>query len=340
VLTTSTGTPSLDELLGLGAGLALGNVLAIEEDGSTDYAGILLSCFASQGILGGQDVFVGTPEGAWPRGSLPGLVKSREKTKKEVDVGDKMKIAWRYERLGVVGEKDRGMLLMCRRDELIGIGAASNEQSPFSHPLDLTTSLPNPKLRYLPPTPKSSFPDLNPLITHLTANPHSITRLILPSVLSPLYYPPSSSHEPGPPLRFFATLRHLAQKFQTLVVALSWPIALFPQYHVLTQGLERFVDGVISLEVFPHGFSTYDEDIALTDETTDRDKMEMQGLIRVKKLPVLSDRGMGLSRAADGGDWAFAMGRRKMVVRPFNLPPLGDLEEEKTASIKKDPLEF
>ncbi len=109
VLTTSTGTPSLDELLGLGAGLALGSVLAIEEDGSTDYAGILLSCFASQGILNSQEVFVGAPEGAWPlRGSLPGLVKSKEKTKKEGEVGDRMKIAWRYERLGVMGEKDRG----------------------------------------------------------------------------------------------------------------------------------------------------------------------------------------------------------------------------------------
>jgi elongator complex protein 4 len=124
ILTTSTGTSSLDELLGIGAGLALGSIFAIEEDGSTDYAGVLLSCFASQGILQEQEVFVGAPLGAWPlRGSLPGLVKeSRSKSsKKEVESdgtakeptasqAEKMKIAWRYERLGVVGsESDKGM---------------------------------------------------------------------------------------------------------------------------------------------------------------------------------------------------------------------------------------
>jgi hypothetical protein len=139
-------------------------------------------------------------------------------------------------------------------------------------------------------------------------------------------------------MRFIASLRLLVNSHSNLVIALSWPLALFPRYHAFTECMEGFANGVVSLQVFPHGFSTYDEDVgAANNESADKDKMEMQGLIRVQKLPVLSDRGMSMSKAADG-DWAFAIGRRKMVVRPFNLPPLG--VEEDAGNGKKDSLEF
>jgi elongator complex protein 4 len=229
---------------------------------------------------------------------------------------------------------------------LTAIGRPSNEASRFCHALDLTTSLPNPKLTFLPPSAKTGFPDLNPLLTYLNANQNGVARVVLPSLLSPLYYPAAASTEPGPPLRFFASLRQLVQKFPNLVIMLSWPLALFGSFNALTQGMERFVHGVIALQVFPHGFSTFDEDMAptLSKSEAERDKMEMQGLITVRKLPILSDRGMGLSRAADGGDWAFAIGRRKMVVRPFDLPPLGGADEpapsQAAGAAKKDSLEF
>ena len=45
----------------------------------------------------------------------------------------------------------------------------------------------------------------------------------------------------------------------------------------------------------------------------------MQGLIHVHKLPILSERGVSVGV---GEDMAFAMGRRRFVVRPFYLPPL------------------
>jgi hypothetical protein len=120
--TTSTGTPSLDHLLGLGAGIALGHSLAIEEHGTTDFAGTLLRCFVSQGVMLGHKVFVGAGE-AWG-GSLPGVreekdkAKSREKVAgetsgsvaKEVERGERMKIAWRYERLGGLDTERRGAL--------------------------------------------------------------------------------------------------------------------------------------------------------------------------------------------------------------------------------------
>ncbi len=100
--TTSTGTPSLDSLLAGHAGLSLGTSLLIEENGTTDYAGALLRYFAAEGLVQGHHVhMVGVGE-KWGR-ELPGLVVgSAEKGKEEKPQRgeDRMKIAWRYERLG------------------------------------------------------------------------------------------------------------------------------------------------------------------------------------------------------------------------------------------------
>jgi elongator complex protein 4 len=105
--TTSAGTESLDKLLGLGAGLALGTSLMIEEEGTTEFSRSLLSCYAAEGVLQGHTVFVVGPEGSL---TLPGLVegdgkKSVEKTSVE---SERMKIAWRYERLGAFEDRERG----------------------------------------------------------------------------------------------------------------------------------------------------------------------------------------------------------------------------------------
>jgi elongator complex protein 4 len=100
--TTSTGTSSLDTLLGLGAGLALGTSLIIQENGTTDHAGALLRCFAAEGVMQGHAVFVGADK-SWGA-NLPGLAEEPSaKGQESVAVSEKMKIAWRYERLSVVG---------------------------------------------------------------------------------------------------------------------------------------------------------------------------------------------------------------------------------------------
>jgi PAXNEB protein len=98
-LTTSTGTPTLDSLLAGHAGLALGTCLLIEENGTTDYAGALLRYFAAEGLVQGHHVHVVAVREKWAR-ELPGLVGSAEKEDKSQRAGDKMKIAWRYEKLG------------------------------------------------------------------------------------------------------------------------------------------------------------------------------------------------------------------------------------------------
>ena len=109
--TTSTGAQSFDELLGGHAGLALGNSLLIEEHGTTDFAGSLLRYYAAEGVVQGHKVHVVGMDEQWAR-ELPGLIGS---TGDDGGKGlspsadkEKMKIAWRYEKLGEFGAGARG----------------------------------------------------------------------------------------------------------------------------------------------------------------------------------------------------------------------------------------
>lgn len=105
-LTTSTGTRSLDTLLAGHAGLPLGTSMLIEESGTTDFSGALLRYFAAEGVTQGHVAHVLGVGDAWAR-ELPGIQaqkKSSEKSTEQKIQGDKMKIAWRYERLGEFGK--------------------------------------------------------------------------------------------------------------------------------------------------------------------------------------------------------------------------------------------
>jgi elongator complex protein 4 len=104
---TSTGTASLDKLLAVG-GLALGSSLLIEEEGTTDFSSSLLRCFAAEGVLQGHAVFVVAPEGSM---ILPDVVEEKSGGGKSREEEGKMKIAWRYEKLGAFEGRERGMLI-------------------------------------------------------------------------------------------------------------------------------------------------------------------------------------------------------------------------------------
>ncbi len=105
-LTLSTGTRSLDALLSGHAGLALGASLLIEESGTTDFGGVLLRHFAAEGIVQGHHVHVLGMNEAWGR-DFPGLTGTNGGTSNSDNekgvAADRMKIAWRYERLGQFG---------------------------------------------------------------------------------------------------------------------------------------------------------------------------------------------------------------------------------------------
>ena len=111
--TTSTGTQTLDDTLAGHAGLALGNSLLIEENGTTDFAGALLRYYAAEGVVQGHKVHVVGVGEHWGR-ELPGLVGAggaafdTENEAGKIKEKEKMKIAWRYERLGEFGTGTAG----------------------------------------------------------------------------------------------------------------------------------------------------------------------------------------------------------------------------------------
>ena len=104
--TTSTGTQTLDDLLAGHAGFPLANSILIEESGTTDFAGALLRFYAAEGVVQGHQVHVVGIGEEWGR-ELPGIIgETGDSSKKEAGAAvdkEKMKIAWRYERLGEFG---------------------------------------------------------------------------------------------------------------------------------------------------------------------------------------------------------------------------------------------
>lgn len=225
----------------------------------------------------------------------------------------------------------------------MNLGAANASTTPFCHTFDLSTRLTRPStsppITFIPPqsTATAYFPDLTILATHLKQSPsHLPVRLIIPSLLSPLLYDPRGA-DPGIFIPFIHSIRRLLKAHENLVVMLSWPLALYPIGSTLTWWLERLCDGVIRLEPFAHGFSVdamipLEEGERSSNSSSKQEDDKTQGLLRVTKLPVLSDRGMGTGIAED---MAWALGRKKFIIRPFNLPPLEQERDEVTAETEK-----
>jgi len=154
--TTSTGAYSLDSLLGGHAGLALGSSLLVEESGTTDFAGALLRYYAAEGIIQSHTVhLVGAGE-QWIK-DLPGLVgdaEAAEAQKQAKSDEKKMKIAWRYERLGQV-DTDRGSRGEQTYIDAIGESYLTASQSSLNVVPPLSRSLSNKRNnnRWLSATP-------------------------------------------------------------------------------------------------------------------------------------------------------------------------------------------
>ncbi|KAE9976024.1 hypothetical protein EG328_002863 [Venturia inaequalis] len=339
---TSTGTASLDKLLAVG-GLALGSSLVIEEEGTTDFSSSLLRCFAAEGVLQGHAVFVVAPEGSM---ILPGEVEEKGSRGKSREAEEKMKIAWRYERLGAFEGRDRGVPQ--RQPGALPAGDSDPpalETTSFCHAYDLTKRLSIPPtnipLTYL--SPAQSLSEISPfnqiistLTTYLISNPQTPTRLLIPSLLSPLFYPPSSS-QPHHVLNFIHSLRSLLRITPALTIMISWPLALYPRTLPLTRWVETLLDGVILLQPFPHAYSIESEPTTPTSGGNAKDDEKMQGLLKVLKAPVLSERGVGVGGlgVGNGEDMAFAVGRKRFIIRPFHLPPVEGEEETATTTEEK-----
>jgi len=113
---------------------------------------------------------------------------------------------------------------------------------------------------------------------------------------------------------------------------MTLPLELYPRNTGLVRWAEILSDGVIELTPFPHLMDASNHPAESggargTDE-------QPQGMLRVHKLPINTERGEGGAGAGNsmGEDLAFTVSRRKFSIKPFSLPPLeGDQEAQKEA---------
>ena len=104
---------------------------------------------------------------------------------------------------------------------------------------------------------------------------------------------------------------------------LTLPLSLHPRSTGLVRWIEHLCDGVLELAPFPHKV-----EIEPPGGKAGKGESEnQQGMVKVHKLPVLTENGGG---GGGGDDLAFSLSRRRFVVRKFSLPPVeGDQEAQK-----------
>ncbi|CBF90005.1 hypothetical protein AN0191.2 [Aspergillus nidulans FGSC A4] len=343
--TTSTGSPSLDSLLAGHGGLPIGKTLLLEENGTTDFAGALLRYYAAEGVVQDQKVHViGMPE-QWGR-TLPGLIGPAEAADDKSDKrkGERMKIAWRYERLGEFGAGVAGA--RGPSDQSLSSVDDGTAKPAFCHTFDLTKRLTHPSIgniTYIPLIPTKE-PLLVSILKKLqtviaSSPPHIVHRIVIPSFLNPTLYPPEVS-EPENVLPFLHSLRALASSPSSrITLMMTIPLSLFPRSSGLVRWMEILSDGVIELCPFPHS-----SDALSTSGAATSHEEPPQGMLKTHRLPVLHERGGGSDQNI-GQDWAFTLSRRKFEIKPFSLPPAeGDQEAQNHGQAdkmpKKEDLEF
>ena len=108
------------------------------------------------------------------------------------------------------------------------------------------------------------------------------------------------------------------RKYSTrLTVMVTLPLSLYPRSTGLVCWMEHLCDGVLELAPFPHSI---DIEPPLTTSTgPSKAEEKPQGMVKVHKLPVLTEKGGG---GGGGDDLAFSLSRKRFVIRPFSLPPV------------------
>jgi len=328
-LTTSTGTSSLDQLLAGHGGLPLGTCLLVEEQGTTDFSGILLRYYAAEGLVQGHQVHTVALPQEW-RQQLPAVAApdSKSKTAKSAaPVEEKMKIAWRY---GALGNSNTAP--NTRGD--------TGSTAVFCHTFDLSKRLAISSCKgSLNPLPSTFNDIIKQLRAKIEASgPAVIHRLVVSSLLSPIAYPPGCG-APSEVLQFLHALRALLRDYGTQLTALiTLPTSLFPRDSGLVRWMELLCDGVVELIPLP-------ANPAAAAPTSAAEKAEqVQGLLRVHTLPVYHEKGGGGGETSHFREnLSFNLSASKgLVIKPYSLPPMLEEEqkEKSPASTVKDGLDF
>ena len=113
---------------------------------------------------------------------------------------------------------------------------------------------------------------------------------------------------------------------------LTLPLSLHPRSTGLVRWIEHICDGVLELAPFPHRVEVEPP----SGKAGKGESENPQGMVKVHKLPVLTEKGGG---GGGGDDLAFSLSRRRFMVRKFSLPPVEGDQEAQRGEAKVD-IEF
>lgn len=133
-------------------------------------------------------------------------------------------------------------------------------------------------------------------------------------------------------LRFLCLLRSLLRRHsQRLSVILTIPLSLHTRNSGMVRWVENLCDGVMEIMPLLYGNEIGPAVInntmaSASSETKDLD--HPQGLLRVHKLPVITEKSGG----ATGENFAFRLDRRHLLIGKYHLPPVTLTPEGQSAA--------
>lgn len=334
----STGTKDIDTIL-IHGGLPVNCSLLVEEDGNTDFAGVLMKKYVSEGIVQNRKtgkiinhcVVVGM-ENTYGN-ELPDVYAggSKERKKKlvqeqegklsvsNVNAGNELRIAWRY-----------------KKDNVLGKGSGSNvdlddsKYPDYNHQFDITTVIrPSPgpsEISYvkLDGGYDRVLGDIKRIVDKELKDENKLLRLAVPYMLNPMVYGCDELVETHSVIRFIYGLRRILSSHPgriTMMASLS--SELFDGTPILSSVESLLFDGVIRLVPFPHELNVLMEKVYKTQ----REKIK-QGYVDVYRVPILSSMGFMEKRLKE---YSFKNSKSNYQVEQWSIP----VEEEDVDETKK-----
>lgn len=334
----STGTTDIDTTLVHG-GLPVNCSLLVEEDGSTDFSGVLLKNYVSEGIVQNRKtgklvnhcIVVGMDSSFG--NELPDIYAGNSKERKKkfvreqegklsvsnVNAGNELKIAWRY-------RKD---ITASNSSELIS-PIDDSKYPEYNHQFDITTTIrPSPsaaEISYirLSEDYQTVLTDIKKVVDRELKDPFKMIRVAVPYMLNPMVYGCENLTECASVIKFVFGLRQILNAHTgriTLMASMS--SELFEDTPVLESMENVLFDGVIRLVPFTHELNALMERVYKTQ----REKIK-QGYVNVLRVPVLSSIGLMERRIME---YSFKNSKSRFHVEQWSIP----VEEEDIDDSKK-----
>lgn len=335
----STGTKDIDTIL-IHGGLPVNTSLLIEEDGSTDFSGVLLKNYISEGIIQNRKgskvvnhcIVVGLDNSFG--NELPDVYagNSKERKKKLVQENEDklsvsnitnssndLKIAWRY-------RKD----IQGKQSDAISIENDNSKYPDYNHQFDITTKIrPSPgsnEITYIPVMGSydSILENIKMIIDKELKDESKMIRLAVPYFLNPMVYGCGDFIEYDQVIRFVFGLRCIINSYPGRLSMISTVSSeLYEETELLNKLQDVMFDAVIRLVPFPHELNNLMEKVYKTQ----REKIK-QGYVDIYRIPILSSLGIMERRLKE---YSFKNSKSNFHVEQWSIP----VEEEDVDEHKK-----